>query len=174
MKTIKCKYCGKSYTSPSEMRKRKCHSHPKGAWGGYCSPASFDEAIWEADSIIKWCEDGREETAKRKMREAEFVRKYKTHTPLLDCVLGMDFADELNENKLQIRQSDLNKLALDLANGITHETRDAINTIYALRAGCEFVLNNAEVQKEGKLDQWLDDIKSLKDEVLDWDFWVAL
>ena len=36
MKTIKCKYCGKSYASPSEMRKRKCRSHPKGAWGGCC------------------------------------------------------------------------------------------------------------------------------------------
>ena len=179
MKTIKCKYCGKGYSSPSEMRKRKCHSHPNGAWGGYCTPSPLDESSWRAekfyDSVIKDCEDFRKDTQKRKVHEAEFVREYKKHTPLLDCMLVKHFVDdELDEGKLQIRESDLNQLALDLANGITHETRDAINTIYALRAGCDYVLDTEDAQKEGSLTTWLDDVKSLKDEVVDWDFWVAL
>lgn len=178
-KNIKCKYCGKIYASPSEMRKRKCHSHPNGAWGGYCTPSRSDEFNWNSgrfiDGIIKDCEDRRKEAEKRKMDEVEFVREYKRHTPLLDCMLGKDLLDnEPASYKFEIKNSDLNQLALDLANGITHETRDAINTIYALRAGCDYVLNYADAQKKGELDQWLDDVKSLKDEVLDWEFWVAL
>ena len=179
MRDIKCKYCGKIYASPSEMRKRKCHSHPNGAWGGYCTPSRSDEFNWNSgrffDGVINDCEDRRKKAEKRKMDEAEFVREYKMHTPLLDCMLGKDLLDnEPDSNKFEIKNSDLNQLALDIANGITHETRDAINTIYALRAGCDYVLNNADAQKEGSLNTWFDKIKQLKDEVVDWDFWVAL
>lgn len=179
MRDIKCKYCGKIYASPSEMRKRKCHSHPNGAWGGYCTPSRSDEFNWNSgrfiDGIIRDCEDRREKAEKRKMDEAEFVREYKKHTPLLDCMLGKDLLDnEPDSNKFEIKNSDLNQLALDLANGIAHETRDAINTIYALRAGCDYVLNYADAQKEGSLGTWLDTIKRLKDEIVEWDFWVAL
>ena len=179
MRDIKCKYCGKIYTSPSEMRKRKCHSHPNGAWGGYCTPSRSDEFNWNSgrffDGVINDCEDRRKKAEKRKMDEAEFVREYKMHTPLLDCMLGKDLLDnEPDSNKFEIKNSDLNQLALGLANGINNETQDAINTIYALRAGCDYVLNNADAQKEGKLDQWLDEIKQLKAEVTSWDFWIAL
>ena len=179
MKTIKCKYCGKSYPSPSEMRKRKCRSHPKGAWGGYCTPSSLEESFWKADkfyeSQMSQVRELRDSINEQKRREAEFTREYKKHTPLLDCVLGMDLGgDEPSGYKLQIRNSNLYQLALDLANGIIDETRDAINTIYALRAGCDYVLNNADAQKEGSLSTWLDELKQLKDEVLSWDFWVAL
>ena len=181
MRTIKCKYCGKSYASPSEMRKRKCHSHPKGAWGGYCTPSLLDESSWKADKFFesqmsqlrKWDDF----INKRKKEKAEFRREYKKHTPLLDCVLSGDVGDdEPSEYYLQIRNSDLHQLAIDLANGINKgkENRDAINTIYALRAGCDYVLNNADAQKEGSLNYWLDEIKLLKDEVIRWDFWVAL
>ena len=179
MRDIKCKYCGKIYASPSEMRKRKCHSHPNGAWGGYCTPSRSDEFNWNSgrfiDGIIRDCEDRREKAEKRKMDEAEFVREYKKHTPLLDCMLGKDFLDnEPDGSKLEIQNSDLNQLALDMANGINDESRDAINTIYALRAGCDYVLNNADAQKKGSLGSWLDEIKRLKDEIVDWGFWVDL
>ena len=172
MRTIKCKYCGKSYASPSEMRKRKCHSHPKGAWGGYCTAGYVEESLW---GLEKHWETEAEIRKEREMRESEFKREYKMHTPLLDCVLSGDVGDdEPSEYYLQIRNSDLHQLAVDLANGINNETRDAINTIYALRAGCDYVLNNVEAQKEGSLNTWLDRIKQLKEEVVSWDFWAAL
>lgn len=109
MRNIKCKYCGKVYTSPSEMRKRKCHSHPNGAWGGYCTPSRSDEFNWNSgrfiDGIIKDCEDCRKEAEKRKMDEVEFVREYKRHTPLLDCMLGKDLLDnEPDSNKFEIKK----------------------------------------------------------------------
>lgn len=179
MRNIKCKYCGKIYASPSEMRKRKCHSHPNGAWGGYCTPDSLDESEWKSekfyDSLLKHFEDQEEDDRKRKMHEAELVREYKKHTPLLDCMLGKSIVgDEIGDYKLKIRNSDLNQLALDLANGITTRNRDAINTIYALRTGCDYVLNNVDAQKEGSLCAWLGEIKRLKYEVVYWEFWVAL
>ena len=49
MKSIKCKYCGKIYDSPSEMHKRKCHSHPDGAWAGYCTAGNVDEFTWSME-----------------------------------------------------------------------------------------------------------------------------
>ena len=181
MRTIKCKYCGKSYASPSEMRTRKCHSHPNGAWGGYCTPSSSDLSGWK---IAQFSDDQRtyyaelKDTKKKigqiQMREAEFRRVYKQHTPLLDCVLEECVYNESDVNELQIRWLDLNQLALDMANGINKRTRDAINTIYALRAGCDYVLKNADARKEGSLDTWLDEIKQLKDEATSWVFWVAL
>lgn len=175
MRTIKCKYCRKSYSSPSEMQKRKCHSHPNGAWGGYCTPDRSEKLLWELE---KHHEDQvkAEEVSRNMAEESDrFVREYKKHTPLLDCVLKKDLVDdEPCESSLEIRNSDLNQLALNLANGINSETRDAINTIYALRAGCDYVLHNSDAQKEGSLNTWLDSIKQLKDEVVSWDFWVAL
>lgn len=149
------------------MQKRKCHSHPNGAWGGYCTPSRSDEFNWNSggffDGVINDCEDRRKKAEKRKMDEAEFVREYKMHTPLLNCMLGKDILDnEPDSNKFEIKNSDLNQLALDLANGIKDETRDAINTIYALRAGCDYVLNNADAQNEGSLNTCLDEIKLLK------------
>lgn len=180
MRTIKCKYCGKSYASPSEMRTRKCHSHPKGAWGGYCTPDRIEEGLWELEesrnSQRKNLEEYKKAVELREMKESECRREYKKHTPLLDCVLDVSMKGELNEYRLQIRNSDLNQLALELANGINtgKESRDAINTIYALRAGCDYVLDNTDTQKEGSLNTWLGKIKQLKDEVTSWDFWVAL
>jgi hypothetical protein len=181
MKMIKCKYCGKSYASPSEMRKRKCHSHPKGAWGGYCTPSPLEESNWKvekfSESQMSQLRELDDIINERKRKESEFRREYKRHTPLLDCMLGKDLVgDEPDEDKLEIRNSDLHQLALDLANGINKgkENRDAINTIYALRNGCDYVLNNADAQKDGPLNSWLDEVKLLKDEVISWDFWVAL
>lgn len=170
---IKCKYCGKIYSSPSEMRKRKCHSHPDGAWCGYCTPKSGDEASWK---IRKWMESLEAESKERR-REAEKRERdkaeYKKRTPLLDCFFGT-YEVEPSSYDLQIRHSNLKRLACDLANGINSKTRDAINTIYALRDGCDFVLNNADAQKEGSLNTWIEEIKRLKDEVVDWSFWVSL
>ena len=178
MKKIKCKYCGKIYSSPSEMRKRKCHSHPKGAWGGYCTPDSVDGFFW---ALEKNCEDLRHdaEILKEDLRQEEQekevrVREYKKHTPLLDCVLDVSADGEPSGYSLQIRNLDLNQFALDMANGIEEKSRDAINTVYALRAGCDYVLNNEDAQKERSLGIWLDEIKLLRDEVVSWDFWVAL
>ena len=183
MEPIKCKYCGKSYASPSEMRKRKCHSHPKGAWGGYCTPDFYDEIIWKAhkdsEDTKQWQRTLAEMEERRAEENAEFAREYKKHTPLLDCVLEK-FGDEPSEYKLKIRNSDLNKLAYDLARGILswnpprEVPRDVINTIYSLRDGCDYVLNHAEAQKEGFLSSWLDKVQQLKDEVFKSDFWFAL
>lgn len=170
---IKCKYCGKIYSSPSEMRKRKCHSHPDGAWCGYCTPDRLKAMTWQVmEDIRRRGEDARE----REIEEAKFVREYKKHTPLLDCMLKRELGrrDEPSEYHLQLRNSDLNDVAVAFANGINSETQDAINTVYALRSGCDYVLNNADAQKEGSLNTWLDEIKRLKDEVVSWDFWVSL
>ena len=180
MRNIKCKYCGKTYASPSEMRKRKCHSHPNGCWGGYCRPDSMDEFLWVTEENRELTRRSLENLERmereQKQAEAEFVRKYKKHTPLLDCVIGRgDDADEPSQEKLQIRELDLNQFARDMANGINSGTRDAINTVYALRAGCDYVLNNEDAREGGAfLDSWLDKIARLKDEIVDWDFWVAL
>lgn len=176
MRTIKCKYCGKSYASPSEMRTRKCHSHPKGAWGGYCTPSPLDESCWKAEIQLNAIRERQRERRKREMEEAKLRLEFKTHTPLLDSVLDVSANGEPSGYRLQIRNSDLNQLALELANGINtgKESRDAINTIYALRAGCDYVLGNTDAQKNGSLNTWLGKIKQLKDEVTSWDFWVAL
>ena len=178
MKTIKCKYCGKSYTSPSEMRKRKCHSHPKGAWGGYCTPDHVEASFWGMEKHYEeMSEASRIIEDRRKVEEQEDGRwreEYKKHTPLLDCVLNKGSHDEPNTYELQIRNLDLNGFAVELANGLNKNSRDAINTVYALRAGCDYVLSNAEAQKEGSLNTWLDAIQRLKNEVVSWDFWVAL
>lgn len=180
MRDIKCKYCGKIYASPSEMRKRKCRSHPNGCWGGYCRPDSMDEFLWVTEENRELTRRSLENLERmereQKQAEAEFVRKYKKHTPLLDCVIGRgDDADEPSQEKLQIRELDLNQFARDMANGINSGTRDAINTVYALRAGCDYVLNNEDARESGAfLDSWLDKIARLKDEIVDWDFWVAL
>ena len=170
MKTIKCKYCGKSYASPSEMRKRKCRLHPKGVWGGYCTPDNADAFLWEQEKHYKSMDDN---IRAIKENSQSFKREYKKHTPLID--LGRTwYTNHPSRIDLQIRESDLNQLALDMANGINDQTRDAINTVYALRAGCDYVLDNTEAQKEGSLNTWLGKIKQLKDEVISWDFWVAL
>lgn len=180
MRNIKCKYCGKIYASPREMRKRKCRSHPNGCWGGYCRPDSMDEFLWVTEENRELTRRSLENLERmereQKQAEAEFVRKYKKHTPLLDCVIGRgDDADEPSQEKLQIRELDLNQFARDMANGINSGTRDAINTVYALRAGCDYVLNNEDARESGAfLDSWLDKIARLKDEIVDWDFWVAL
>lgn len=175
MRAVKCKYCGKSYASPSEMLKRKCHSHPKGAWAGCCTPDQLDELRWGIEKKLEDSRKAREEREKREKKEAEFLREYKTHTPLLDYVLNKKHGeDAISETDLMIRYMDLNCFAVDLANGINAKTRDAINTIYALRAGCDYVLNNVDAQKEGSLSTWLDEIKQLKDEVVSWDFWVIV
>ena len=170
MRKIKCKYCGKVYSSPSEMRKRKCHAHPKGAWGGCCTPDKADAFFWGVEKHYKSLDDDCRKTNENSQR---FKREYKKHTPLIDLG-GTWHADKPSENELQIRNTDLNQFALDMANGINDQTRDAINTIYALRAGCDYVLDNTDAQKEGSLNTWLDKIKQLKDEVISWDFWVAL
>lgn len=178
MRTIKCKYCGKSYASPSEMRKRKCRSHPKGVWGGYCTPNPLEETGWKADKFF--------ESQMARIRELDDCQRtikanserhkseYKKHTPLITW--GTWYTDHPSEINLQIREANLNELSRDLANGINKgkENRDAINTIYALRAGCAYVWNNPEAQKEGHLNSWLKEIKQLKDEVTSWDFWVGL
>lgn len=172
MRSIKCQYCGRVYESPSVMRTKKCHSHPKGAWCGYCTPDRVDEFQW---GIEKRSEENRKREHEGMLLDAKFSHEYKKHTPLLDCVLKRDaFEDGPSSFHLQIRNSDLNDLAVQVANGINSKTRDAINTIYALRDGCDFVLNNAEAQKEGSLGTWLDEVKRLKDEVVSWDFWVSL
>ena len=124
---IRCKYCGRIYSSPSEMRKRKCHSHPKGAWCGYCTPDQLEAMMWQME------EDGRrrrEDARAREVKEAKFVREYKMHTPLLDCVLKTDYGDEPSEYHLQLRNSDLNDVAVAFANGINSKTQDAINTVH--------------------------------------------
>ncbi len=170
MKTIKCKYCGKSYASPSEMRKRKCRSHPKGVWGGYCTPDKLDAFLWGQEKYNKSIDD---DLRKIKENSERFKCEYKKHTPLID--LGRTwYTNHPSGIDLQIRESDLNQLALDMANGINDQSRDAINTVYALRAGCDYVLDNTDAQKEGSLNTWLGKIKQLKDEVISWDFWVAL
>ena len=179
MRTIKCKYCGKSYASPSEMRKRKCHSHPKGAWGGYCTPDSLDEFLWGMGKNREERENDYRKLEENRRIEEEKSERYKAayrqHTPLLD-LWGTWYHDEPQESDLQIWGMDLNSFAAKLANGINkgEETRDAINTVYALRAGCDYVLNNEDVQKERGLYGWLFGIKQLKDEVVNWDFWGAL
>ena len=181
MRTIKCKYCGKSYASPSEMRKRKCHSHPKGAWGGYCTPDNADAFFWGMEKHYKSMDENLRKIKEISQREEEnsqrYKCEYKRHTPLIDSIIGIRETwhdDKPSGSDLQIRHSDLNQLALDMANGINKKTRDAINTVYALRAGCDYVLGNADAQKEGSLNTWLGKIKQLKDEVTSWDFWVAL
>ena len=166
MRSIKCKYCGKSYSSPSEMQKRKCHSHPNGAWGGYCTPDSMELTVWGIEKYYKERSDLEDKIKAIEQEKGRWCEEYKKHTPLLDCVLEKDCVDdEPYKVKLEIRNSDLNQLALDMANGITDKTRDAINTIYALRAGCDYVLNNEDAQEEGSLSTWLDEIKSLKEEL---------
>ena len=177
MRTIKCKYCGKSYASPSEMRKRKCHSHPKGAWGGYCSPDFMDKALWEMECYTASVNDISRKIDECEKNSQRFKREYKSHTPLIDSVIdigGTWLDDKPSGDDFQIRDSDLNDLAVELANGINAQTRDAINTIYALRAGCDHVLKNEDAQKDGSLNTWLDEIRQLKDEVTSWDFWVTL
>ena len=177
MRTIKCKYCGKSYASPSEMRKRKCRSHPKGVWGGYCTPNPLEESSWNAsqffDSQLKHCAETEDRRRKIKAESERCKEEYRKHTPLIDLG-GTWHTSEPSESELQIRNSDLNQFARDMANGINEKTRDAINTVYALRAGCDYVLDNVDAQKEGSLNTWLGKIKQLKDEVTSWDFWVAL
>lgn len=180
MKPIKCKYCGKIYDSPSEMHKRKCHSHPDGAWAGYCTAGNVDEFTWsmekhveEFSKTVARCQQLREEKA---AEEAAFSREYKKHTPLLDCVLEKGADGEPSEYKLKIQNSDIHQFAREMVNGLHKgdETRDAINTIYALRSGCDYVLNNADAQNEGSLDSWLAEIRQLKEEVVSWYFWAAL
>ena len=180
MKPIKCKYCGKIYDSPSEMHKRKCHSHPDGAWAGYCTAGNVDEFTW---SMEKHFEDQKKTLNELKQireeeaaEEADFSRMYKKHTPLLDCVLEKGADGGPREYKLKIQNSDIHQFAREMANGLNtgKETRDAINTIYALRSGCDYVLNNADAQKEGSLGSWLAEIRQLKGEVISWDFWAAL
>lgn len=172
MRTIKCKYCGKSYASPSEMRKRKCRSHPKGVWGGCCTPNQADAFFWGMEKHIQSTKDN---LSKIEANSRRYKCEYKKHTPLIDSVIGGTWYDDKPSGyNLQIRNSDLNQLALDMANGINNQTRDAINTVYALRAGCDYVLDNIDAQKEGSLNTWLGTIKQLKDEVTSWDFWVAL
>lgn len=108
----------------------------------------------------------------RQKAEQQFRRVYKQHTPLLDCVL--EYVYESDATPISISFILLTQLSIDMANGINKKTREAINTIYALRAGCDYVLNNEDAQKEGSLGLWLDGIRQLKDEVTSWDFWVAL
>ena len=173
MKTIKCKYCGKSYASPSEMRKRKCRSHPKGTWGGYCTPDSADEYFWGMEKYYESLDDSLQKSEENSKR---YKNEYKKHTPLIDFG-GTWYSDKPFEHDLQIRASNLNDFAAKLANGINEKTRDAINTVYALRAGCDHVLECAEqyrCSEKGSLSSWLDEIKQLKDEVTSWDFWVAV
>ena len=170
MRTIKCKYCGKSYASPSEMRKRKCRSHPKGVCGGYCTPDKADAFFW---GMEKHNESMRNIIRQTEEDSQRYKSEYRTHTPLIDLG-GTWYTNKPSGSDLQIRNSDLNQFARDMANGINEKTRDAINTVYALRAGCDYVLDNADAQKEGSLNTWLGKIKQLKDEVTSWDFWVAL
>lgn len=181
MRTIKCKYCGKSYASPSEMRKRKCHSHPKGVWRGYCTPDNADAFFWGMEKHYKSMDENLRKIKEISQREEEnsqrYKCEYKRHTPLIDSIIGIRETwhdDKPSGSDLQIRHSDLNQLALDMANGINKKTRDAINTVYALRAGCDYVLNNTDAQKEGALNTWLDEVKLLKDRVTRWSFWTAL
>lgn len=173
MNGIKCKFCGKVYSSPSEMRKRKCHSHPKGAWCGYCTPDAFEAVQWQIYEHCEELEENRRRFEQIEADEAERVLEFKKHTPLLDCVISL-VDDELSEYKLKLKNADMNKFALDLANGINKENRDAINTIYALRAGCDYVLEHADARDEGSLESWLDDVRQLKDKVILWDFWSAV
>lgn len=181
MRTIKCKYCGKSYASPSEMRKRKCRSHPKGVWGGYCTPDNADAFFWGMEKHYKSMDENLRKIKEISQREEEnsqrYKCEYKRHTPLIDSIIGIRETwhdDKPSGSDLQIRHSDLNQLALDMANGINKKTRAAINTVYALRAGCDYVLNNTDAQKEGALNTWLDEVKLLKDRVTRWSFWTAL
>ena len=165
------------------MRKRKCRSHPKGMWGGYCTAGYGAEVVWGIERNVEIERENRRKLLDmiRKDEEEEecWREEYKKHTPLLDCVLEK-FGDEPSEYKLKIRNSDLNKLAYDLARGILswnpprEVPRDVINTIYSLRDGCDYVLNHAEAQKEGFLSSWLDKVQQLKDEVFKSDFWFAL
>ena len=183
-KDIKCKYCKKPYPSPSVMRSKKCRYHPKGMWGGWCEPNAADEFLWglynQQEKRRKAAEEQEQENRRYEAEKAEFLRNYKKHTPLLDCMLhyhGAKYSPEgagISEFKFEIRNSDLNQLSLSLANGMNEQSRDAINTIYALRAGCEYVLNNPEAQDEGKLNTWTGKIALLKDEVAGWDFWNAV
>lgn len=173
MRTIKCKYCGKRYASPSEMRKRKCHSHPRGAWGGFCAPDRIDELLWEREANLEEMRESHRQLEENERNSERYKCEYKKHTPLID--FGNTWsAEEPQSYDLQIRFSDLDGFARDLANGINDRTRDAINTIYALRDGCDYVLNNTDAQEEGSLGTWLDEIRQLKDEVTSWDFWVGL
>jgi len=179
VKGIKCKYCGRIYDSPSIMRTKKCHSHPKGAWCGYCTPSPLDESSWEAhrffDAQRRRIEESEQRREKEKREEAAFLYEYKKHTPLLDCMLKKNsWEDDISECGLQIRGSDLRKLAIALANGINDKTKDAINTLYALRDGCDHVLNNVDAREDGSLGSWLEEIKWLKEELVNWNFWVSL
>jgi len=173
MKGIKCKYCGKIYDSPSIMRTKKCHSHPKGAWCGYCTPERLDEFMWEQERASENIKKASENIRHEREEAAAARCAYRQQTPLLECVIG-EFSGEPSEHSLQLRNSDINEFALGLANGINEKSRDAINTVYALRDGCDYVLNNPEAQKDGSLHSWLGEIKQLKEKVIRWDFWVAL
>ena len=128
MRTIKCKYCGKSYASPSEMRKRKCRSHPKGVWGGYCTPNPLEETGWKADKFF--------ESQMARIRELDDCQRtikanserhkseYKKHTPLITW--GTWYTDHPSEINLQIREANLNELSRDLANGINKGKKEVV------------------------------------------------
>ena len=179
MDKIKCMYCGKVYSSPSEAHKRSCRQHPKGCWKGCCKGQIHEEFLWGTlHQIEKRREDIRkidqiqaeENAAKMAKRPVFFVDKR--------SIWNSDGEESLRKSNISMSEDDRKKMDVDLRTlslKLINQWEEPVakNTIEDLAICCQHAIDHEAGENE-KLSSWGDHLKQLKQKLMGIRFWKGL